>query len=223
MILIAIILSHPPHPRTVLCLEHHIVFHQVTIPKSFLYPNVSASSDERRLSRGDDGYISPPVSRRTSEATKLPSIHELAKDLNSTTPIAIPPNAPPPSKRDSLSTISSRTSSHHEPLPFPPEYPGATIAAITKARSNSYPTTMTSSTFPTPSLPPPTPSHGYPEDTHATPIARAIGLNHQMHRLLRDYEIVLSMTIWLLTYSYKIILDIYTISLHDLKKSYLKT
>src|SRR5579859_4820763 len=149
------------------------------------FANRPASSDERRPSRGDDGYLSPPVSRRTSEATKLPSIHELAKDL---APTEIAPPGPPLQKRDSLSTISSRASSHRESLPFPPEYPGSSIAAISKPRSNSQPSAH-SATYPPPPFPP-TVSHPYANDGHTTPIARAIDLNHQMRRLMKDYEMV---------------------------------
>src|SRR5579859_7366050 len=132
------------------------------------FANRPASSDERRPSRGDDGYLSPPVSRRTSEATKLPSIHELAKDLTSP---EIPHPGPPLQKRDSLSTISSRNSSHRESLPFPPEYPGSTISAISKPRSNSQPT-IHSSTYPAPPFTSIVP-HPYANDGQATPIARA--------------------------------------------------
>jgi hypothetical protein len=162
-----------------------------------------ASSDERRPSRGDEGYLSPPVSRRTSEATKLPSIHELAKDLTSP---SVTPTGPPLQKRDSLSTISSRNSSHHEPLPFPPEYPGATIAAIPKARSNSH-SSITPSSYPPYSQ---SNSHSY-QDNHSTPISRALGLNHQMMRLMKDYEMV-CIPLCIVNGRSKIILDIFIIS-----------
>src|SRR5436190_15119204 len=73
---------------------------------------------------GDEGYMSPPSSRRTSEATKLPSIHELEKNLSN--PIELQSTSSSPQKRGSLATITEETpASHHERLPFPPEYPGS--------------------------------------------------------------------------------------------------
>lgn len=93
--------------------------------------------------------MSPPSSRRTSEATKLPSIHELEKNLPN--PIELQASSSSPQKRGSLATITEENPpSHHERLPFPPEYPGSTIAAIPKGRSNSYPPSHNNS------YPPPT-------------------------------------------------------------------
>lgn len=147
---------------------------------------IVASSDGRRASRDDD-YFSPTISRRASEATKLPSIHELAKDLTSTT-IGISPHASAPQPRESLPSNRNSNSHSHLPgehLPFPPEYPSATIAAIPKGRSNSHPN-LTSPTFTTPAFPAP---HHFVND-QSTPISRALGLNHQMMRLMKDYDMV---------------------------------
>ena len=150
---------------------------------------IPASSDERRHSRGDDGYFSPPVSRRTSEATKLPSIHELEKNLPSP-PIPLPPSGSSPQKRESLSTVSSRNPiSHSDQLAFPPKYPGTTISAIPKTRSNSHPQSN-SPAFVPPPFPPTPSSQQYQGEPHSTAISRALGLSHQMMRLMKDYEMV---------------------------------
>ena len=138
---------------------------------------------------GDDGYLSPPSSRRTSsEAPKLPSIHELEKTLPPT-PRDMPAGSSP-SKRDSLAPIPEENP-HQDHLAFPPKYPGSTITTIAgnfKGRSHSYPPSNSHS------FPPPPPAgsspHHYRSDPRTTPIARALDYNHMLMRLLKDYEIV---------------------------------
>jgi len=148
----------------------------------------------------DDGYVSPPSSRRTSETTKLPSIHELEKNLPQ--PIELHSTASSPTKRASLATITEEIPPPAPPPPpppppparsFPPEFPGTTIAAIPKTRSNSYPS-PSNQPFPPP---PPQPfadrraHHTLPPESHSKHIADAIQFRDYMVRVLRSFERVL--------------------------------
>jgi hypothetical protein len=137
----------------------------------------------------DEGYLSPPSSRRTSEATrepaKLPSIAELDKRIISD----MSPTEASPTKRDSitLATIpEENVNPHHQHLAFPPLHPGSSFTAISKGRSNSYPPSH-SDTFP----PPPVEERRQSNDPAARPMARA--LEHRYNTLrpfIKDYEIV---------------------------------
>ena len=169
-------------PRTVLCLESHTACLPVVYWGDLSL--IVASST------GDDSYISPPSSRRTSEVTKLPSIQELEK--------SIPPNPElpqgviSPPKRASLATITEETPHpHQDHLPFPPKYPGSTIATIPKGRSNSYPPSN-SATYPPPPPPPPLTealAHQYQGPSPRT-IRNAIDTNRYMASLVKDFDIV---------------------------------
>jgi hypothetical protein len=163
---------------------------------------------------GDEGYMSPPSSRRTSEATKLPSIHELEKNLPN--PIELQSTSSSPQKRGSLATITEETpASHHERLPFPPEYPGSTISAIPKGRSNSYPPSNNSYPPPPPSFPN-SPSHHFQPQPHSKRITQALAYNHNMSLLLKEYETVRQVYSFLM-YRSKKDPNKYIISLHDTK------
>jgi len=148
----------------------------------FLIANRAASSV------ADEGYLSPPSSRRTSEATKLPSIHELA---NLPSPIELQATSTSPAKRGSLATITEENPNPHHGHSFPPEYSGSNVAAIPKTRSNSYPPSSHGS------YPPPPPfiasgsaSHHYPPEPHSKRIVQALVFNHDMSRLVKDFEMV---------------------------------
>jgi hypothetical protein len=106
----------------------------------------------------------------------------------------MPPTEVSPTKRDSitLATIPEEGGTpQHEHLPFPPQYPGSTIATIPKGRSNSYPPSNSNS-FP----PPPftssesSPRHYHQSDPRSRPIARALEYNQMLMRLVKDYESV---------------------------------
>ena len=145
----------------------------------------------------DDGYVSPPSSRRTSETTKLPSIHELEKNLPQT--IELHSTSSSPTKRASLATITEEIPPPAPPPPppparsFPPEFPGTTIAAIPKARANSYPSPSNHS------FPPHPPQsfadrhalHPLPRESHSKHIADAIQFRDYMVRVVRSFEMVL--------------------------------
>jgi hypothetical protein len=147
----------------------------------------------------DDGYSSPPSSRRTSETTKLPSIHELEKNIPQ--PVELHSTASSPSKRGSLATITEEIPPPAQPpppppptsRPFPPVYPGTTIAAIPKVRSNSYPSPSNRSFPPQPPhqyadrpLPPPP-----PRESHSKRIAEALQFQHEMARAVESFEMVI--------------------------------
>ena|SRR5271170_32366 len=147
--------------------------------------------------------MSPPGSRRTSEATKLPPISELEKTLPTT--IDLTSSASSPTKRGSLATITEEggnNSRHPIPhhLPFPPEYPGSTIAAIPKGRSNSYPPSSPASYPPPPPPPfsnPDSPNHFQPAVNHPNHTDQAIAYNHEMSRLVKAFGVVLFLPIHL--------------------------
>ena len=137
----------------------------------------------------DEGYLSPPSSRRTSEATKLPSIHELT---NLPSPIELQATSASPTKRGSLATITEETPNPHTNHSFPSEYSGLNVASIPKARSNSYPPSSHGS------YPPPPPftasgsaSQHYPPEPHSKRIVQALVFNHDMSRLVKDFEMVI--------------------------------
>jgi hypothetical protein len=132
--------------------------------------------------------LSPPSSRRASEATKLPSIHELA---NLASPIELQATSTSPSKRGSLATITEETPNPHHGHSFPPEYSGSNVPAMSKTRSNSYPPSNHGA------YPPPPPftalgsaSHQYPPEPHSKRIVQALVFNHDMSRLVKDFEMV---------------------------------
>lgn len=148
----------------------------------------------------DDGYSSPPGSRRTSETTKLPSIHELEKNIPQ--PVELHSTSSSPSKRGSLATITEEIPPPAQPppppppssRPFPPVYPGTTIAAMPKVRSNSYPSPSNRSFPPQPPqqyndrpLPPPP-----PRESHSKRIAEALQFQHEMARAVESFEMVLA-------------------------------
>jgi len=164
----------------------------------------------------DDGYLSPPSSRRTSEATKLPSIHELT---NLPSPIELQATSTSPTKRGSLATITEETPNpRHDHHSFPPEYPGSNVAAIpNKTRSNSYPPSTHGS------YPPPPPftasgsaSHHYPPEPHSKRIVQALVFNHDMSRLVKYFEMV-KVNRYKAYSRYKKSLDSYTILHHDIR------
>jgi len=108
----------------------------------------------------------------------------------------MPPAEASPTKRDSitLATIPEEGGTpQHEHLPFPPQYPGSTIAVIPKGRSNSYPPSNSNSYPPPPPFSPPgaSPHHYHQIDPRSRPIARALEQTNTFVRLAKDFQAVL--------------------------------
>jgi hypothetical protein len=106
----------------------------------------------------------------------------------------MPPAEVSPTKRDSitLATIPEESATaQHEYLPFPPQYPGSTIAAIPKGRSNSYPPSNSNS-FPPPPFTSPgsSPHHYHQPDPRSRQIVHALEYNNLLMRLVKDFESV---------------------------------
>jgi len=143
-----------------------------------------ASSDARRPSRGESGYLSPPDSRRTSETNRpsLPSIHELAKTIPDPI-IEMPASGLSPPKSDSFRAPPPRNPPpSNEQMAFPPKYPGSQMIPIQKQRAQSFPQAGPRPYPPPPFTPtassPPLQFHG---DPHGAPIPRAFDKVHLLN------------------------------------------